>query len=1019
MKPLYLEVRAFGPYAGVQAIDFAELRDYRFFLIHGPTGSGKTSLLDAICYALYGDTSGKVRSGESMRSDYSGDTESTEVTFDFAVGANRYRVRRSPRQWLARKRGAGSLVEVGESACLFRLDEARRETAVLAEKSQRVTAEVQSILGFRSDQFRQVVLLPQGDFRRLLLADSGERQDIMQTLFRTEYYGVVEQRLKEALKEWTDRYTELAAKLQELQNLAGVSDLAGLQQQITSDEASLENLRRQTDAAANAAAQARQTLAAAQLARQVLDEREQAQTAFAALQSERPAVDARRGELLRAQRAAEAEGAVTLARERWQDQETAAALWQGSAAEREKAAARRDAAAGEWEMIRRREPELELLAQEKKRLADIGGRSQALAQALADARSQRETALAAAADLRKADEALAALQQSLTELQEREERATRLGAEAIGREAACRQWQTVSENREKLDRIQVELTGAATAFQTASTATAATRASWEIAKNDLEILQSKWEQGQAALLAAGLTAGQPCPVCGSPHHPAPAGSGGQLPDPTELRRTKTTVEKLAQETEQARQREYAAQSARDALVQRRQLLAAELGEYGQWSAPRCRQALADARQSWEVAVQAQTAAAGLKKQREQSRQQLEKLQAERNLQEQNRTAAESQAQAAAAVARERQAAVPDEYRDAAVLAQAMQTVQARILDLSRLLETAQRQATEAAEVLAKANAQEEERRLALARARENWAQAVAAKQLRLHSLGFDGEEDYQSAVRPAATRSVWDQAVRDFDNRLSAAAERLGRAELAAGRIDEEPDVDGREAAYAAATQREQELRVAMARIQDRLQLQRGQAERFAELQTGQQEAEEMHSLYSGLWEIAAGRFTGVSFERYVLGFLLDEVNLHANLRLKEMTRGRYQLRRKEERDDKRRGAGLDLEILDGYTGEARPVQTLSGGETFLASLSLALGLADVVQARAGGIYLETLFVDEGFGTLDTEALDLALKALIDLQQGGRLVGIISHVPELKERINARLEIMPTQRGSRAEFHIG
>lgn len=159
MKPLYLEVRAFGPYAGVQAIDFAELRDYRFFLIHGPTGSGKTSLLDAICYALYGDTSGKVRSGESMRSDYSGDTESTEVTFDFAVGANRYRVRRSPRQWLARKRGAGSLVEVGESACLFRLDEARRETAVLAEKSQRVTAEVQSILGFRSDQFRQVVLL--------------------------------------------------------------------------------------------------------------------------------------------------------------------------------------------------------------------------------------------------------------------------------------------------------------------------------------------------------------------------------------------------------------------------------------------------------------------------------------------------------------------------------------------------------------------------------------------------------------------------------------------------------------------------------------------------------------------------------------------------------------------------------------------------------------------------------------------------------------------------------------------
>ncbi|HWR29371.1 MAG TPA: SbcC/MukB-like Walker B domain-containing protein, partial [Negativicutes bacterium] len=183
--------------------------------------------------------------------------------------------------------------------------------------------------------------------------------------------------------------------------------------------------------------------------------------------------------------------------------------------------------------------------------------------------------------------------------------------------------------------------------------------------------------------------------------------------------------------------------------------------------------------------------------------------------------------------------------------------------------------------------------------------------------------------------------------------------------------------------------------------------------------AEEKHSLYAGLHEITSGRFTGVSFERYVLGFLLDEVNLYANLRLKKMTRGRYRLRRRENREDKRTGAGLDLEVLDGYTGEARPVQTLSGGETFLASLSLALGLADVVQSRSGGIHLETLFVDEGFGTLDPETLELAINALQDLQQGGRLVGIISHVPELRERIDARLEIIPVARGSRAEFHVG
>ena len=227
MRPLYLELKAFGPYAEQQSIDFAELRDYRFFLIHGPTGAGKTTLLDAMCYALYGDTSGKIRSGENMRSDYAEATTVTEVCFDFAVGADRFRVRRIPRQFVARKRGEG-MMEVGENAQLFKLDDSRRETAVLAEKTSRVTAEVQRILGFKSDQFRQVVLLPQGDFRRLLLADSSERQAIMQMLFKTEYYGVVEQRLKDEAKSWTQRFAETDIKIQELLTLAAVASPAPL-----------------------------------------------------------------------------------------------------------------------------------------------------------------------------------------------------------------------------------------------------------------------------------------------------------------------------------------------------------------------------------------------------------------------------------------------------------------------------------------------------------------------------------------------------------------------------------------------------------------------------------------------------------------------------------------------------------------------------------------------------------------------------------------------------------------------
>lgn len=173
------------------------------------------------------------------------------------------------------------------------------------------------------------------------------------------------------------------------------------------------------------------------------------------------------------------------------------------------------------------------------------------------------------------------------------------------------------------------------------------------------------------------------------------------------------------------------------------------------------------------------------------------------------------------------------------------------------------------------------------------------------------------------------------------------------------------------------------------------------------------------LAEVASGRNAfGVTFQRFVLGALLDDVLIASSQRLRIMSKGRYQLQRMTTRADKRTAGGLDLEVYDTYTGTARPVATLSGGESFIASLSMALGLADVVQSYAGGVYLETIFVDEGFGSLDPESLDLALRALIDLQQGGRLVGIISHVPELKERIDARLEVVPGRAGSSARFVV-
>ena len=199
MIPIYLEMKAFGPYAGTEIVDFRRLKDHKLFLIYGPTGSGKTTILDAICYALYGSTSGDIRTGSYMRSNMPRRDEPTSVSFRFAIGRKYYRIDRSPEQQIAKKRGDG-LKKASAQAALYETDADGADEKLLAAKN--VNAAVEGLLGFKADQFRQVVLLPQGDFRKLLLANSGERQQIMQTLFHTQQYAKLQPWLKNAMTNW-------------------------------------------------------------------------------------------------------------------------------------------------------------------------------------------------------------------------------------------------------------------------------------------------------------------------------------------------------------------------------------------------------------------------------------------------------------------------------------------------------------------------------------------------------------------------------------------------------------------------------------------------------------------------------------------------------------------------------------------------------------------------------------------------------------------------------------------------
>jgi len=306
----------------------------------------------------------------------------------------------------------------------------------------------------------------------------------------------------------------------------------------------------------------------------------------------------------------------------------------------------------------------------------------------------------------------------------------------------------------------------------------------------------------------------------------------------------------------------------------------------------------------------------------------------------------------------------------------------------------------------------------LEQARSHYQTAAVAFEQQLRQVGFSGSDAYLEAKGLIDKLPTLEQEIQAYDAACFSAQERYRRAEELAQGI-QMPDTAGL-AAQAEQAQADYDAVVkAMNTMELTIKRQEDWLKRSKQLAAELKAAEERYAVVGRLAEVANGQNSlRLSFQRFVLTTLLDDVIVAANARLKIMSRGRYSLVRRVNPIHRGSAGGLDLEVEDAYTGYARSVTTLSGGETFLASLALALGLADVVQNYSGGIYLDTIFVDEGFGTLDPEALDLAMQALLDLQSNGRLVGIISHVPELKERIDVRLEVIPVEKGSTTRFRF-
>ncbi len=1021
MRPQRLTVRAFGAYPGEQILDFRQLGHRTLFLIHGATGSGKTTLLDAVCFALYGVCSTDDRDPKRVRSDHADPSVLTEVIFDFRLGDQDYRVYRRPEQERPKKRGGG-LTRTPPEAWLARrtgMSDDDGDGALLANKWKEVTEAVEDLLGFRDDQFRQVVVLPQGKFRDLLIAKSTDRQAILEVLFQTELYRRIEEALKQAAKGIESRIKETHGHLQLILEQAQAESAQELTERLETSRSSFLEVQQSLNQLEGAEKEAQEKLNHGRGVLEKLREHRKAQEALASLEQQTSLFAAKRTALERARKAAAilAEEKALISRIK-ESEEVAAKL----KTTREAAVHARKAleeAVERCDRERVRQPEL---TETQKYLGQLENLTDTLKE-LVHARTKLDTAAKehakTEAELTKAQKALDSCLAAIEENRRTSEDISKLAGRLELLRVSFQQAEKILQQRKKLTEVSSEATALEIQLNTVSHSVQDTEQKLTEALSELTVMELRWIEGQAAILAQRLLPGTPCPVCGSRDHPAPASSAVSLPDEKTLKKEKREADKLRETaafigTEKVdlerRIHEFRARAAEliEALGDLQDKEPAELEK-------ECRRLGKDFKEA-EAAEKKLSLYAEESATLEQTR--LECL-TKRDRAETVKNQALSVFQKAEAEVEARLAGIPEDLREMSSLDRAKELAGTKVKQLEEALESAQREFARAKEELSgrEASLRAAQDAVAIADQRALVQRQEFAAVLR--EQGFEDENEFKSCKLGKNEIESLEREIQEFDEALSAARDRVKRATESAAGL-EAPDMESLEAAAGSAKQDLKSAFQASESLRNSIKQMEGLLGQHEKWSGEQAVLEARFAIVGRISRVAAGENTDrINFQRFVLAALLDDVLLTASNRLRIMSNARYTLHRVTGLDDRRFAGGLDLEVHDTYTGTSRPVATLSGGESFLASLSLALGLADVVQSYAGGIHLDTIFVDEGFGSLDPEALDLAFRALVDLQRNGRLVGIISHVPDLKERIDARLEVTADRRGSKARFVVG
>ncbi len=998
MKPRRLSLTAFGSYPSTLEIDFARLGRHGTFAITGPTGSGKSTIFDAMVYALYGDLPG-FREGGNIRSQFAGPSTITEVTFEFeSVGGELWTITRLPKQYYPRKRGDGDPVEKEGTVTLGRVGE---DVAQLNRKNA-VKTKIEELIGLTKEQFEQVVLIPQGQFEKVLKADTTERSELLRRLFPVEIFEAITEHLSGVTAERKKAYEAVAGSTDSVLEAVRAAVRSAVAESpdgltsslseeriavITSDDlaailAEVDVLVEEARVRATKAKSARDAANLKLEATKALIER------WDTWERQRVQAGTFEAESLRDD---EAQKVLDQARDLAVLSEPLS-QWTAARSASDEAERLRDALRRQIDALEPTEPEIEALGASTS-AANLASRLASDAAKLRDEVRTFDVLMAKDAELAKESAALETLDADVvkktadlaefTGLQEKDQSTfNELGDAAAALERATIAQKDLQERQHRA----IQRTAKAAEVDGLTKAVVTAKAAEDDARARQLATIARWRSGVAGRLALDLADGEACVVCGSPDHPVPARLDEASASDEEL----AAADKLAAQATEARSGAVAQLERESGILE---TMGPEVDPV----------AIADEVAQSQAVLAAAKAAVS-------KRDELVEVIAKR----------------AAAIEDARTSLVEAEKTLAArrsVLTQSTKDhEEARIAFISShgsLVSPVQ--AAERAEALAAVTEQFAGALSRIEREQIVLAQAAATLQPSLESLDLDDPSELKDHLVSPEDLERRQGAILDRRAARQKVLDDIAAFEADPAKPDERPEIESLVALLADADERNHDAAGNQRVIEDQRRvvadapgrLAQG-AEAIAEARRHLEEAKGLSDLCSGLG--SAGASTRLSLENWVLMDFLRRVLVHANARLRTMTAERFTLEIQDEVADGRKAFGLDLAVFDATTGTSRPATTLSGGETFMAALSLALGLADVVSGGSNRT-MGALFIDEGFGSLDPESLDSVLDVLRSLEDGGRIVGVISHVEELKASMPNGITLERTQAGSLATIN--